>query len=224
MRTGSRRFGAKCRIMLPTAAISDALDSLGIPGTPLGLGPLWFGCRFSGRAFTVRYRPADPLPGTVGDFIDDVPPGGVVVIDNAGRLDCTVWGDIMTGVAHARGIAGTVIDGVCRDVAKSHELKYPILSRGRFMRTGKDRVQVESINEAVTIGGVRVVPGDLIVANDDGVVIVPREHEAVVLERAHAIDARENAILASVAGGMRLVDARAQHGYHELQRPSAEPR
>ena len=204
--------------MLPTAAISDALDALRIPGTPLGLAPIWPGCSFSGRAYTVRYRLADPQPGTVGDFIDDVPPGSVIVIDNAGRLDCTVWGDILTTVAHARGIAGTVIDGVCRDIAKSLELSYPIVSRGRFMRTGKDRVQVEAVNQPVTIAGVRVAPGDLIVANDDGVVVVPRDRETAVLERADAIEAREKAIMASVAAGMRLADARAQHGYHELQR------
>ena len=77
--------------------------------------------------------------------LDDVAPGAVVVIDNGGRLDATVWGDILTWFASARGIAGTVIDGVSRDYDRAAELSYPIFSRGTYMRTGKDRVQVAAI-------------------------------------------------------------------------------
>ncbi len=96
-------------------------------------------------AFTVRYVTAGSPPGTVGDYLDDVPPGGVVVLDNGGRTDCTVWGDILTAMADQRGVAGTVIDGVCRDVQRALGLVYPIYSRGRFMRTGKDRVEVSDV-------------------------------------------------------------------------------
>ena len=71
----------------------------------------------AGRAWTLLYGPAANPPGTVGDYIDDVPPGSVIVLDNGGRDNATVWGDILTEIAKRRGIAGTVIDGVCRDVA-----------------------------------------------------------------------------------------------------------
>ena len=94
------------------------------------------------------------------------------MLDNGGRTDCTVWGDILTAVAHQRGIAGTVIDGVSRDVRRALELGYPIYSRGRFMRTGKDRVEVAEVGGPVTIGGVQVAPGDLLVGDDDGVVAI----------------------------------------------------
>src|SRR5260221_13041450 len=105
---------------LPTAAISDALDRLAIPGQALGIAPLDVHFRLAGRAFTLRYRPTGAVErGTVGDYIDDVAPGDVVVLDNAGRLDCTVWGDILTAVAHRRGLGGTVINGVCRDVSRA---------------------------------------------------------------------------------------------------------
>ncbi|MDE3076097.1 MAG: RraA family protein, partial [Chloroflexota bacterium] len=78
---------------LPTAAISDAMDSLGIPGQCLGIAPLDPGFHLAGRAFTLKYRSIGQVErGTVGDYVDDVPPGHVVVLDNAGRLDCTVWG------------------------------------------------------------------------------------------------------------------------------------
>ena len=100
---------------LDTTALSDALDRLGIPGQCLGIKPLDHRFRLAGRAFTLLYGPAGIPPGTVGDFIEDVPEGSVIVIDNGGRENATVWGDILTMVAHHRKIGGTVIDGACRD-------------------------------------------------------------------------------------------------------------
>ena len=105
---------------LDTPGVSDAMDKLGLHGQALGIMPLAnYPKAVVGSAFTVKYVPANDPPGTVGDFIDDVAPGDVVVIDNDGRTDCTVWGDIMTQYAGLRGIAATVIDGVCRDVNKA---------------------------------------------------------------------------------------------------------
>src|SRR5690606_26593800 len=109
----------------------------------------------------------------VRDYIDDVPEGAVVVLDNGGRQDATVWGDLLTMVASARGLAGTAIDGVCRDSDRAVELEYPIYCRGTWMRTGKDRVRVEAYAEPVTLGGVRVEPGDILVGDSDGIVVVP---------------------------------------------------
>ena len=137
------------------ATVSDALDRLGLPGPMLGITPLFDGARLCGRAFTVRYVTAGSPPGTVGDYLDDVAPGEVVVLDNGGRTDCTVWGDILTAMAADRRVSGTVIDGVCRDVQRALGIGYPVYSRGRFMRTGKDRVEVSDVGRPVTIGGVR---------------------------------------------------------------------
>lgn len=203
---------------LGTATISDALDKLGRPGSLLGLAPLTDGQRMVGRAFTVRYVSAGSPPGTVGDFIDDVKPGQVVVLDNAGRLDCTVWGDILTAVAHKREIAGTVIEGVCRDTHRALSIGYPIYSCGRFMRTGKDRVEVAEVEGPVTIGGVKVQPGDILLGDSDGVVAIPRDCEAEVLRIAQQIGEREAGILEAALAGATIADARARFGYHELQR------
>src|SRR5688572_16877844 len=103
---------------LGTATVSDALDSLNLPGSAAGLLPLAPGQRMVGPAFTVRYVPVGCKRGTVGDYLDDTEPGQVVVLDNGGRLDCTVWGEILTTLAHEKGIAGTAINGVCRDVQR----------------------------------------------------------------------------------------------------------
>jgi regulator of RNase E activity RraA len=202
---------------LDTTALSDAMDRLGIAGQCLGIKPLDPRFRLTGRAFTILYGPAGSPPGTVGDYIDDVAPGGVVVLDNGGRENATVWGDILTMVSHSRGIAGTVIDGACRDVALSLELGYPIFSRTYSMRTGKDRVQVEAMHGPVNIGDARVNDGDILRGDADGVIVIPRLHEDAILAAAEEIDAVEQRIREAVKGGLSLREARTQHGYHHLQ-------
>jgi 4-hydroxy-4-methyl-2-oxoglutarate aldolase len=166
----------------------------------------------------VRYVAAGSPAGTVGDYLDDVQPGQIVVLDNGGRVDCTVWGDILTAMAADRGVGGTIIDGVNRDVERALDLNYPIYSRGRFMRTGKDRVEVAEVGGAVTISGVQVRAGDALIGDADGVVVVPHEIEDAVLEICESISARENAVVAAVLAGSSLAQAREDQGYHLLQR------
>ncbi|VVN94838.1 RraA family protein [Pseudomonas fluorescens] len=204
---------------LDTPGVSDALDKLGLPGQCLGVSPLDNYSKVTvGPAFTVQYVSASVPPGTVGDFIEEVAPGDVVVIDNGGRTDCTVWGDIMTQYAGTRQIAATVIDGVCRDVNKALGDGYPIFSKGRFMRTGKDRVQVQSLNQPVSIGSVRVCARDIVVADANGVVIVPRARAAEVAACARQIESVEADIRALISQGKTLEEARTALGYHSLQR------
>ncbi len=203
---------------LSVAAVSDAMDRLGVVGQCLGIQSIAPGNLMAGRAYTIKYIPCGIVKGTVGDYIDDVPPGEVVVLDNAGRLDCTVWGDILTAVAHKRGVAGTVVHGVCRDVARSFDLKYPIYSRAQYMRTGKDRVQVDGMNVPVSMGEVQVQPGDIMLGSDDGVLVVPKAKENEILALAQSVSAAEEKILAAALSGMRLDEARKVYKYHELQR------
>lgn len=207
---------------LDTATLSDALDRLGIAGQCYRIKPRSSSSRMAGRAWTLLYGPAGKPAGTVGDYIDDVPPGSVIVLDNGGRDNATVWGDILTEIAHRRGIAGTVIDGICRDVALSLELGYPIYSRDHWMRTGKDRVQVEATGVPVNIGDARVAPGDILRGDADGVLCIPRAHEDAVLDAAEAIEQAEDAIRQAVRGGMRLDEARKQFRYHQLQTRKTE--
>lgn len=205
---------------LDTASVSDAMDKLGLPAGCLGITPVVQGAKFAGRAFTVKYRVSGAVErGTVGDFLDDVPPGQVVVIDNGGRTDCTVWGDIMTTLAHRMGVAGTVIDGVCRDVPKIRELAYPIFSRGFYMMTGKDRVELEALNVPVNVAQRQVRPGDIVLGDDSGVVVVPASRAEEVLTIARQIEHTEQEILSRIAQGQSLREARAELQYHALQTP-----
>jgi regulator of RNase E activity RraA len=202
---------------LSTSAVSDALDRLGIAGQALGIAPLDRSFRLVGRAWTLRYGPVGQDRGTVGDYIDELGPGDVVVLDNQGRLDATVWGDLLTTVAHRRAVAGTVIDGVCRDVDRSLQLGYPVFARGNWMRTGKDRVRVEATQAPVSVGGIRVEPGDLILGDGDGLVVIPAVRADDVIGAAERIEQAEDAIRAAVETGTPLRDARRHTGYHDLQ-------
>lgn len=202
---------------LGTSEVSDALDRLGIAGQCLGINPVDRSFRLAGRAWTLRYGPIGIDGGTVGDYIDDVQDDEVVVLDNSGRLDATVWGDLLTATASRRGIRGTVIDGVCRDYDRLKGLNYPLFSRGVWMRTGKDRVRVEAVQEPVSIGGVRIRPGDYLLGDGDGLVAIPAERIEQVLEAAEQIKAVEDTIRAAIEAGESLRKAREQAGYHGLQ-------
>ncbi|SQI40442.1 Putative regulator of ribonuclease activity [Leminorella richardii] len=204
---------------LTTPEISDALDYFSLPGSLLGIKHIAGKNAFVGTAWTVRYIAVDrDNMGTVGDFIDDVKAGDVVVIDNAARPDCTVWGGILSQLAAKRNIAGTVINGVCRDTQEANAAGYPLYARDRYMRTGKDRVQVAAVCEPVTISGVLIKQGDLIVADIDGAVAVAKNHIQAVIDRALIMQAVENDILSDVLNGMSISQARKKHNYHLLQR------
>lgn len=205
---------------LGTAAISDALDRLGISGQCDGIFPLDRAFQIAGPAFTVQMLPAGITGKSVGDFVDNVPSDSIIVIDNGRRTDVTVWGDLLTATAYRRGIGGTVIDGVCRDVGGALQISYPLFSRGVFMRTGKDRVATENVNVPVALGNIRVDPGDWIVGDADGVVVIPREKTAEVFAEARIIYETEERIRILVKAGYPLVEARDKHSYHRLQRPS----
>ena len=202
---------------LDVASVSDAMDKIGIPCGLLGIHAVVPGKHICGRAFTVHYVPNGVVKGNVGDFLDDVQPGQVVVIDNGGRLYCTVWGDIMTFVATRKGIAGTVIDGVCRDIPGILENDYPIFTKSTYMVTGKDRVTVDYVNKPVAISGVQVCPNDIIQADDTGAVCIPDAVAEKVADIAESIEKTEQAIIAEVKNGSTLKEARAKLGYHHLQ-------
>lgn len=202
---------------LATPTLSDAMDRLGLTGGLQGIVPVGSAARFAGPAFTARYLPAAASAGTVGDFVDETAPGDVVVIENAGRTHCTVWGGILTVAARRRGLAATVIDGVCRDVDEIEAQGYPVFSRGRFMVTGKGRVQVDAVQIPVNIAGVQVRPGDIVVGDLSGALAIPRERAGEVLAVARAIATAEQGIVADLEQGLSLGEARRRHGYHQLQ-------
>ena len=202
---------------LDAATISDAMDKLGIECGLIGIKPINPGKKICGQAFTVKYEPRGLDKGTVGDYLDDVEEGQVVVLDNSGRLDCTVWGDILSLYATTKNVEGTIIDGVCRDVPDIKKIGYPIYTKGHYMVTGKDRVQVKEVGKPVSISNVQVKPGDIIFGDDTGVLVIPQDYAEEVIKITDDIEAKEVLIREALKAGKSLREARAEMGYHTLQ-------
>lgn len=123
----------------------------------------------------------------------------------------------MSLVAQRKGVAGTVIDGVCRDLPAIESMGYPIYSKGCYMVTGKDRVYVDAVEIPVAVSGLQVNPGDVVMADDSGAIRIPLDRAMEVLEAAEKIAAVEAKIEALVRQGVPLKEARRQTGYHTLQ-------
>jgi regulator of RNase E activity RraA len=202
---------------LDTTSVSDALDRFGVSGGLLGIKALIPGISICGQAFTTHNVPCELSKEKAGDYLDEVEPGQVVVIDNAGRDYCTVWGDLMSMIALRNGVAGTIIDGVCRDISNIKKISYPVFAKGNYMVTGKERVYLDAVNIPVSICGVQVQPGDIIMADENGVLVIPFKLSAEVLEAAREIAQKEAIIEQYINKGMSLKEARGMTGYHTLQ-------
>ncbi|MDG9884290.1 MULTISPECIES: RraA family protein [Pseudomonas] len=211
---------------LDTASLSDALDSLGISGGLAGLHQQVPGTRCVGFAYTVLYEPVQERSGfrNAANYIDDVPSDAVIVSSNPGRTDCTTWGDILTHVAVSRGIRGTLIDGAARDIDTVQRLGYPLFSRARFMQSAKNRVQLKAAQVPVQVSGVTVHPGDLVVCDSSGCLVIPAGQAEEVIRRARAVEQTERDIIQSVNEGYSLEQARALHRYDQPWLSSGEKR
>ncbi|MEU9387823.1 isocitrate/isopropylmalate family dehydrogenase, partial [Streptomyces sp. NPDC048279] len=151
---------------LDTASVSDALDSLGIPGVLAGIGARVPGARTAGLAYTVTYQPVDHRPDqgfrNAANYLDDVPAGSFVVVDNGGSTACTNWGSLLTAVARSRGVRGTALHGSARDLAEIRAAGYPLFSTGVTMVSGKNRVELAATGHGVLgVGLGTLLGGDL---------------------------------------------------------------
>lgn len=206
---------------LSTATISDALDMMGINGGCELIRPLAPGMSLVGPAYTVAFEPVgEGEKAPAGEFIDEVEAGSVVVIANGGRTYCTVWGDLLALTAKQRGVAGTVIDGCCRDATGIIEMGYPLFSVSAYMKSGKNRVKLVAKQAPVKIVECTVKPGDMVCADDSGVIVIPSERLGETVETALRIEEMERQIIEDLSGGVSLKEARARRNYNDwaLQR------
>lgn len=181
---------------LPTTAISDAMGRHHVfaarlrPRTGVGL---------VGRAYCVRVVAGDS--GSLHLALEEAPAGSVLVIDAGGFCDRAVWGEVLTAAAQMRGVIGAVIDGAIRDVEGIRRRNFPIYSAA-VTPAGPHKAGGGSWGGTVSCGGVPVVTGDLIVADEDGIVAVPWEGRERILLEAGAIVAREDDLMKQVAEGI----------------------
>jgi regulator of RNase E activity RraA len=190
---------------LGCCAVSDALDALGLPGATTGIGRLWpVGQPVAGVARTVMAGPrrsGGPAAHIAASAVDGAGAGDVIVVANGGRLDVSCWGGILTRAARHRGVAGVVIDGACRDIAEGEQFGFPVFGRAVVPVSARGRIVQVAAGEPVDIAGVRVEQGDLVLADRDGVVFIPRDRAAEVIAFAERIVAREEQMAAAVLGG-----------------------
>lgn len=178
-----------------TSTLANALDAVGFEGVVDGLAPVIPGMRCAGRAVTVLETTAargsfSSPEFRVGEMIDAAGPGDLVVVANAGACVST-WGGTAALAAKLRAIGGLVVDGGVRDRAEIAEAGFPVFARHVTPRTGRTRVRVEAIGAPVSVAGVRVEPGDVVVADDTGIVVVPARHAREVLETARRLAAED---------------------------------
>lgn len=192
---------------LSTNNVSDALTALGMKGATYGIRPIWEGCpKIVGEAVTLKTGPAG-FTERAGSHLalttalHDAAPGSVVVIDHGGRMDVSCFGGIMANDAQVSGISGTVVDGVCRDIDEYVEIGYPVYSRGAVVATSRGVTVNYVVNEMIQFGGVQVSPGDIVIGDRSGVVIVPRPRFPEVLAKAEELRDLEDAMIAKIRAG-----------------------
>lgn len=188
----ARRLGAAT--LYEASGVDCSLDP--------GIRAVWVGAVAAGPAYTVRCHAADNLP--IHHAMERVPAGAVLVVDCGGVL-AGYWGDVLTAAAQERGVAGLVIDGGVRDVAQIRDLGFPVFARGVCIRRTVKHAQ-GLLNVPIVIGGVSVAPGDLVVADEDGVISLAAASVAAVVERGEARARKETAIVKELRAGRSTVE------------------
>jgi regulator of RNase E activity RraA len=200
---------------LNAAVLSDTLDSLGLMQQAMKpfMRPLDDALQLIGRARTGLYMPVyehrdgdNPYEVEIA-LVDDLRPHDVVVLACDGPTDrIAPWGELLSTASLARGAAGCVTDGLVRDVRQIRELRFPVFCGGIGPLDTKGRARMVERDVPVQCAGVRVNPGDLVFGDVDGVVVVPRDAEARVLELALRKVAGENASRDALRSGEKLAD------------------
>lgn len=204
---------------LSTTNISDALDKLGIRGTAIGIRPVWGAPKIIGNAVTIKMTAAGETKSQYhlgSAAIDSAAEGDVILIDNGGRTDVSVWGGILATGAKKRGVAGVVIDGACRDADEFLAMDYPVFARGVVPLTARGRVIQESYNTMIQIGGVQVRPGDVVVADANGIVVIPVEKLDEVLSEAEQILHKEEQMMADIERGLSMMEVDRKYRYEQM--------
>lgn len=194
----------------PTASLSDALDRMGKPGfMSHELRPIIPGVKIVGPAITVKHKKATKTTqfSLVLELIDRAKPGDVVVVSGDLDLrDVGLYGGLMATASKAKGLAGCVLDGGVRDVRELREMGFQAFSRSVVPTTSLGRTDIEAVNVPIVCGGVTVNPGDIIVGDDDGIVVIPRAVAKEALERATAFDEVERKESEDLRKGASIVE------------------
>jgi regulator of RNase E activity RraA len=203
---------------LYTGVVSDILDDLGHRDhvldpaiRPLGDAAVVAGWANPFLAAEVDEIPADPYTTEIA-ALDDISPGEVVLIAAGGSARAACWGELFSTAASVRGARGTLIDGYCRDARAIADLGYPVWCRGMLPLDVKGRIAVTAWRQPAIVGGLPVQPGDLVVADADGVVVVPAGLASETVGRALEKVSKENRMRDALTAGDTLRSAYERFG------------
>jgi 4-hydroxy-4-methyl-2-oxoglutarate aldolase len=203
---------------LYTAVVSDALDELGYRDQAMShsIRPLSPNVSLAGWARTIMCIDVNEIPdepyATEIEAIDSILTGEVAVISTGGSIRNAPWGELLSTAAMARGARGAIVDGLVRDVKKIEKLGFSVFARGIKPVDSKGRGIVIDYNVPVSCGGVTVFPGDLVVGDYDGLVVVPAVIAQEVLERANRKVTSENHSREELLRGAYLRDVYEKYG------------
>ncbi|MEZ5729430.1 MAG: RraA family protein [Burkholderiaceae bacterium] len=205
---------------LDCCALSDALDKLGLRGTVTGLPQRSGSGRIAGRAVTVRLGTGAPPPGPTRHLcctaIEASNPDTVIVIEQRTGIDAGCWGGLLSLGAKVAGAAGVVADGPVRDIDEAIEMDFPVFCRSLTAFTARGRVVEKGTNVPVRIGERDCSPGDYVVADRSGVIIIVAAEIERVLEAAEAIVAKEAAMASAIRAGHPIGDVLGGQYEHML--------
>ena len=206
-------------LKLPTTNLSDAMDKLGLRGAVSGIRPMYDCPRITGKAVTIKITAAGMLKSEhhLGvHAIDAADKGDIIVIDNHGDIKNNCWGEILSMGAKMKGVSGVVIDGAARDIDMCRDFGFPVYARGIAPITARGRIMQESFNQVVRIGDVQVRPGDIVVADINGIVFIPEEKIDAVLDAAEQIQQKEDAMVAELKQGVSIIEVDKKYAYEQM--------
>jgi regulator of RNase E activity RraA len=206
------------RDLLYSAVLADVLDGLGhrTIALPPDLRPLRTGWRLFGRAATlsaaaVAIEPERPYAVEL-DCVDALRPGEVLVATTQGDRGSALWGELLSTAAKAHGAVGAVIDGLTRDAARIVAMDFPVFAAGYSPLDSKGRLDGISHGQPIQIGACTVRPGDWVLADGDGIVVVPADLAEEAFPRALAKATGENRVREELARGRSVRDVFAEYG------------
>jgi regulator of RNase E activity RraA len=192
---------------LDTNTVSDALDFMGLPGATFGLRPLWDCPKIVGRAATILLGPKQgtaPTVHLITPVITSITTDDKILVIAGGPEGISCWGDILANASKMKGIRGSVIDGVSRDIEGSESIGYPVYGRGVTMISARNRIiQIDSGNP-VQMAGVTVHENDYVIADRCGTVFIPAAKVEEVIALGKRIAARQDGMVQAVRAGQSV--------------------
>jgi regulator of RNase E activity RraA len=204
---------------LSTTNLSDALDSVGVAGAVIGIRPMFDCPKIVGRAVTIKIAAAGKVRSSrhLGvEAIASAAHGDVIVIDNRGDIFNNCWGEVLSCAAKMKGISAVVVDGAVRDIDACKEMAFPVYARGVVPITARGRIVQEAYNCPIGLGNVAVQPGDVIVADINGIVVIGPEDLDAVIERAESLMDKEERMKADLLSGMDVLEVDAKYNYETM--------